>query len=176
MDITDPQKKLNILIERCQEISQEIGNILKDKKENLEKQAQLKKNLQDVQEKVEAAHVEEAALEDRIQAAVGGPNENGRDFVQKMCLLLGYQMSNCRLLPSPNGGVQRKLLYASNCSVTYNEFNRMLYELVDVHPPHPEFAEIRQFLQDSQDLKGLLTSLKKFFDQITTENSENEIL
>lgn len=47
--------------------------------------------------------------------------------------------------------------------MTYSETSQ-LFDLIEVFPHHPNFQQIQHFLQNSQDLRGLLTCLRKFFD------------
>lgn len=57
-----------------------------------------------------------------------------------------------------------QLNYRNICSVTYCETVQGLYDVVEIYPQHPKFSEIRQYLEESQDLKGLLAILRRYFD------------
>ncbi|XP_075154994.1 uncharacterized protein LOC142228449 [Haematobia irritans] len=168
MEFTDQQKQISKLSERSDKIRLKIEQILKDKEEYVEKNKSLKARLDEVQKNMHKALSEELTLKKQLEAARPDKLENTSDFLNKMCLLLGFQMSG-HLLDSDSGGGKNFL--CNNYNGTYNEINRLLCELVNIYPSNPEFTAIREFLSGSKDLDGLLTRLKPLFENTSNKNS-----
>ncbi|XP_011295672.1 uncharacterized protein LOC105262408 [Musca domestica] len=164
MEFANQQKLIKKLEDHCQELKGDIEQVLSERRSYLEKQKQLIQRLDQVQNSIDDAVVEESSLSNRVESVKKGGTESGEDFLQKVCLTLGFQISK-RVVEANN--ISRKLLYDNNCSVSFNEINQ-LYDLVETFPPHPEFVAIRQFLKNSQDLEFLLTTLKGYFDSSST--------
>lgn len=66
MEFNNHLKNINKLQERCELVSSDIGQILSERKENLEKRKQLEKRLEELQQKIEHSVIEETVLKNKV--------------------------------------------------------------------------------------------------------------
>ncbi|XP_065364247.1 uncharacterized protein LOC135957432 [Calliphora vicina] len=153
--------KLHKLQAKCEEFKGELENLITERSECLGKREKCMEHLTSLQGELKVARNEEYNWQQKLDAAKNSFVDYKNDNLQSICVVLGYQISKCQLLE--NNGLQIMLYYRDVCYVTYSE-TAQLFDLVEIFPQHPKFPQIQQFLRNSQDLKGLLTCLRKFFD------------
>ncbi|KAM7348239.1 uncharacterized protein ACRADG_007654 [Cochliomyia hominivorax] len=153
--------KLNKLLEKCEEVKEELENLMTEKSDCIQKRNEYMEHLNSLQGELKLARNDEFNWQKKLETAQKSFVEQDNDHLQSICLLLGYQISKCQLLE--NNGLQITLKYRDICYVTYSE-SAQLYDLIEIFPHHQHFPQIKEFLRNSQDLRGLLTTLRKFFD------------
>ncbi|XP_023303965.2 uncharacterized protein LOC111685915 [Lucilia cuprina] len=153
--------KLHKLQAKCEEFKGELENVITERIECLGEREQLMEHLTSLQGELKIARNEEYNWQHKLDAAKISFADHKNDNLQNICVVLGYQIT--KFQPLESNGVEITLNYRDICYVTYSETSQ-LFNLLEIYPQHPNFAQIQQFLQNSQDLRGLLSCLRAFFD------------
>ncbi|TMW49174.1 hypothetical protein DOY81_005764 [Sarcophaga bullata] len=155
--------KLHNLLSECEEFQRQIEILITERTECLMEQEKNKEYLTELQNEIKLARNDEfnwqMKLEEAKNCFVDDINDQN---LKNICLVMGFGISKYELLE--NNSLLITLQYRDICSVTYCETIQGLYNVIEIYPQHPKFSEIRQYLQESQDLRGLLAVLRKYFD------------